>query len=88
VQFGGQTPLNLATELAARRECASSELHPTSSTWLKDRDRFRKMMGKLGTTTAESGMASNLDEALEIAKKIGYPLMVRPSYVLGGRAWR
>ncbi len=52
----------------------------------EDRDRFRKMMSKLGIPQPESGMASNLDEALEIAEQIGYPLMVRPSYVLGGRA--
>ena len=85
VQFGGQTPLNLATELAA----AGVRIIGTSPDIIdlaEDRDRFRKMMGKLGIPQPESGMASNLDEALEIAKKIGYPLMVRPSYVLGGRA--
>ncbi|MFB0524627.1 MAG: ATP-grasp domain-containing protein, partial [Phycisphaerae bacterium] len=52
----------------------------------EDRDRFRKLMKKLGIPQPESGMASTLDEALKIAKTIGYPLMVRPSYVLGGRA--
>ena len=51
----------------------------------EDRDRFRKMMDKLGIPMPESGMASNLEEALEVAGRIGYPLMVRPSYVLGGR---
>jgi len=52
----------------------------------EDRDRFRQMMGKLGIPEPESGMASTLDEALGVAETIGYPLMVRPSYVLGGRA--
>ena len=51
----------------------------------EDRDRFRQIMRKLGIPQPESGMASTMDEALEIADKIGYPLMVRPSYVLGGR---
>ena len=51
----------------------------------EDRDRFRQMMKKLDIPMPESGMASTLEEALAIARKIGYPLMVRPSYVLGGR---
>ena len=51
----------------------------------EDRDRFRMMMEKMEIPMPESGMASNLDEALEVAARIGYPLMVRPSYVLGGR---
>jgi carbamoyl-phosphate synthase large subunit len=84
VQFGGQTPLNIAGEL----EQAGVKIIGTSPDTIdlaEDRDRFRKMMEKLGIPMAESGMASNLDEALTIAKQIGYPLMVRPSYVLGGR---
>ena len=84
VQFGGQTPLNIASEL----EQAGVKIIGTSPDTIdlaEDRDRFRKMMEKLGIPMAESGMASNLDEALAIAKRIGYPLMVRPSYVLGGR---
>jgi len=84
VQFGGQTPLNIAGEL----ERAGVKIIGTSPDTIdlaEDRDRFRKMMKKLGIPMAESGMASNLDEALTIAKRIGYPLMVRPSYVLGGR---
>ena len=84
VQFGGQTPLNIASELAA----AGVKILGTSPDTIdlaEDRDRFRKMMEKLGIPMPESGMASNLEEALAIAERIGYPLMVRPSYVLGGR---
>jgi len=84
VQFGGQTPLNIANELAEAgvRIIGTS---PQSIDLAEDRDRFRMMMAKLGIPQPESGMASTLDEALAIAEKIGYPLMVRPSYVLGGR---
>jgi len=84
VQFGGQTPLNIARELAEAgvRIIGTS---PESIDLAEDRNRFRKMMAKLGIPEPESGMASTLDEALVIAEKIGYPLMVRPSYVLGGR---
>ena len=84
VQFGGQTPLNIANELAQ----AGVKIIGTSPETIdlaEDRDRFRQMMAKLGIPMPESGMASNLDEALRVAEKIGYPLMVRPSYVLGGR---
>ncbi|MDO9515365.1 MAG: carbamoyl-phosphate synthase large subunit [Syntrophales bacterium] len=84
VQFGGQTPLNIASELAE----AGVKIIGTSPDMIdlaEDRDRFRKIMEKLGIPEPESGMASTLEEALEIAGKIGYPLMVRPSYVLGGR---
>lgn len=85
VQFGGQTPLNIAQELAA----AGVKILGTSPDVIdlaEDRDRFRHMMRQLGIPQPESGMASNLTEALRIAQEIGYPLMVRPSYVLGGRA--
>ncbi|MFO8086065.1 MAG: carbamoyl-phosphate synthase large subunit [Desulfobacterales bacterium] len=84
VQFGGQTPLNIANELAA----AGVNILGTSPDTIdlaEDRDRFRNIMRKLGIPQPESGMAQTYDEAFEIAKKIGYPLMVRPSYVLGGR---
>ena len=87
VQFGGQTPLNIANEL----EEAGVNIMGTSPETIdlaEDRDRFRKVMDKLGITQPESGMASTLDEAMEIAARIGYPLMVRPSYVLGGRAMK
>ncbi len=84
VQFGGQTPLNIAGEL----EKAGVKILGTSPETIdlaEDRDRFRQVMKKLGIPQPESGMASSLEEALEIAGRIGYPLMVRPSYVLGGR---
>jgi carbamoyl-phosphate synthase large subunit len=85
VQFGGQTPLNLAAEL----EAAGVRIIGTSPATIdlaEDRDRFRKIITKLGIPQAESGMASTFEEAISIAGRIGYPLMVRPSYVLGGRA--
>ena len=84
VQFGGQTPLNIAQELAAEgvKIIGTS---PDAIDLAEDRDRFRQMMEKLGIPMPESGMASTLDQALGIAARIGYPLMVRPSYVLGGR---
>ncbi|MBL7225132.1 MAG: carbamoyl-phosphate synthase large subunit [Desulfobacteraceae bacterium] len=85
VQFGGQTPLNIASELA---EAGVNIIgtSPDAIDLAEDRDRFRKKMSKLGIPEPESGMASTLEEALEVAERIGYPLMVRPSYVLGGRA--
>jgi carbamoyl-phosphate synthase large subunit len=84
VQFGGQTPLNIANELA---EAGVNILGttPESIDLAEDRDRFRHRMEELGIPMPASGMASNLDEALDVACQIGYPLMVRPSYVLGGR---
>ena len=84
VQFGGQTPLNIANELA---EAGVSILGttPEAIDLAEDRDRFRQMMRKLGIPIPESGMAINMKEALAIARQIGYPLIVRPSYVLGGR---
>lgn len=87
VQFGGQTPLNLAKELA---EEGVKILGTTPDTidLAEDRDRFRHVVEKLGIPQPESGMASNLEQALSIAERIGYPLMIRPSYVLGGRAMK
>ena len=83
-QFGGQTPLNLAAEL---KKNGVNILGTTPETidLAEDRDLFRAMMDKLGIPMPESGMAVDIHEALEIAEKIGYPVMVRPSYVLGGR---
>jgi carbamoyl-phosphate synthase large subunit len=84
VQFGGQTPLNIAGEL----ERAGVKIMGTSVDTIdlaEDRDRFRTMMKKLKIPMPEAGVAINLDEALKIANKLGYPLVVRPSYVLGGR---
>ena len=84
VQFGGQTPLNIAGELE-KAKVPILGTSPAAIDLAEDRDQFRQMMQKLGIPQTESGMASRLEEALEIAKRIGYPLMVRPSYVLGGR---
>ncbi|MDO8957620.1 MAG: carbamoyl-phosphate synthase large subunit [Deltaproteobacteria bacterium] len=84
VQFGGQTPLNIANELA-RAGVRIIGTSPETIDLAEDRDRFRQMMGRLGIPMPESGMANTLDEAIQIAQRIGYPLMVRPSYVLGGR---
>ncbi len=87
VQFGGQTPLNLARELA---DAGVKILGTTPETidLAEDRDRFRQVITRLGIPQPESGMASNLEQAVEIAARIGYPLMIRPSYVLGGRAMK
>jgi len=84
VQFGGQTPLNIAGELAAAgvRILGTS---PDTIDLAEDRDRFRKMMDKMGIAMPESGMAASFEEAKQIAERIGYPVMVRPSFVLGGR---
>ena len=85
VQFGGQTPLNLADEL----EKAGVNILGTSPKTIdlaEDRERFGEIIKKLGIPQPESGMAVNLEEAVKIASGIGYPVMVRPSYVLGGRA--
>ncbi|MBU3931947.1 MAG: carbamoyl-phosphate synthase large subunit, partial [Proteobacteria bacterium] len=84
VQFGGQTPLNIAGELAA----AGVKILGTSPDTIdlaEDRDRFRQMMEKMGIAMPESGMAASFEEARQIAARIGYPVMVRPSFVLGGR---
>ena len=86
-QFGGQTPLNIAAELEANgvKIIGTS---PHTIDLAEDRDQFREIMEKLQIPQPASGMASTEDEALAIAARIGYPLMVRPSYVLGGRGMR
>ncbi len=83
-QFGGQTPLNLASDLE-KNGVKILGTPPSVIDLAEDRDLFREMMDKLEIPMPESGMAVNVEEALEIAAKIGYPVMVRPSYVLGGR---
>ena len=83
-QFGGQTPLNLAADLE-KNGVKILGTPPPVIDLAEDRDLFREMMEKLEIPMPESGMAVNVDEALAIAEKIGYPVMVRPSYVLGGR---
>ena len=84
VQFGGQTPLNIAAELADSgvKILGTS---PESIDLAEDRERFAEMMKQVGIPQPEHGMAVDLEQALVVAKRIGYPLMVRPSYVLGGR---
>jgi carbamoyl-phosphate synthase large subunit len=84
VQFGGQTPLNIARELAD----AGVKILGTSIDSIdvaEDRGLFRHMMDRLGIPMPEAGMASTIDEAIKVAQAVGYPLMIRPSFVLGGR---
>ena len=83
-QFGGQTPLNLSSELE-QNGVKILGTSPAVIDLAEDRDLFRAMMEKLEIPMPESGMAVNIEEAIEIANRIGYPVMVRPSYVLGGR---
>jgi carbamoyl-phosphate synthase large subunit len=85
LQFGGQTPLKLALPLskAGVRILGTS---PEAIDRAEDRERFRDLLNKLGLRQAESGMARSVDEAIQIASRISYPVMVRPSYVLGGRS--
>lgn len=83
-QFGGQTPLNLAADLE-KNGVKILGTAPSVIDLAEDRDLFRAMMEKLEIPMPESGMATTVDEALSIAGKVGYPVMVRPSYVLGGR---
>lgn len=83
-QFGGQTPLNLAASLE-KNGVKILGTSPAVIDLAEDRDQFRAMMDKLGIPMPESGMATTVDEAISIANGIGYPVMVRPSYVLGGR---
>ncbi len=85
VQFGGQTPLNLAVGLQA----VSAPIigtSPDSIDRAEDRERFKKLLKKLGLLQPENGTAFTTQEALAVAETIGYPVVVRPSYVLGGRA--
>ena len=83
-QFGGQTPLNLAAELE-KNGVKILGTSPKVIDLAEDRDLFRAMMDKLEIPMPEAGMATTVEEALSIANRIGYPVMVRPSYVLGGR---
>ena len=85
VQFGGQTPLNLANRLhqAGVRVIGTS---PDSIDLAEDRKRFGALLNDLGIPQPDNGMAASFEEAREVAQRIGYPVLVRPSYVLGGRA--
>jgi len=85
VQFGGQTPLKLAADL----EAAGVPIIGTSPDMIdlaEDRERFQRLLHELGLRQPENGTARSLEEALDVAERIGYPVVVRPSYVLGGRA--
>ncbi len=85
VQFGGQTPLNLAVPLL-RAGVKILGTSPDSIDRAEDRERFQALIQKLNLLQPPNGTAMSLDQALQIAEKIGYPVVVRPSYVLGGRA--
>ena len=85
VQFGGQTPLNIAMELK-NAGVPILGTTPEVIALAEDRDLFRKMMDTMNIPMPESGMAHNLEEAIAVANRIAYPVMLRPSYVLGGRA--
>ncbi len=85
VQFGGQTPLNL-TESLAKAGARILGTSPHSIAVAEDRELFRSVLKKLGLKQPENGTAMNVGEAIAVASEIGYPVMVRPSYVLGGRA--
>ncbi len=85
VQFGGQTPLKLAVPLE-KEGVKILGTPPDAIDRAEDRKRFRELLHKLGLKQPESGTAMSTEEAIEVAKVIGYPVMVRPSYVLGGRA--
>ena len=87
VQFGGQTPLNLARRL----EDAGAPIIGTSVESIQraeDRDEFAAMVNKLGLAQAPNGMAATPEEAMRVADRIGYPVLLRPSFVLGGRGMR
>ncbi len=87
VQFGGQTPLNLASDLK-RAGVPIIGTSPESIDRAEDRDLFQEMMNKLGLRQPENGIAHSCNQAKKVAEQIGYPVMVRPSFVLGGRAMK
>jgi carbamoyl-phosphate synthase large subunit len=93
IQFGGQTPLKLAVPLQEYLDAAGANTttkiwgtSPDSIDMAEDRERFELVLRQLGIQQPENGMARNYDDALHVANRIGYPVVVRPSYVLGGRA--
>jgi carbamoyl-phosphate synthase large subunit len=85
VQFGGQTPLNLAVPLEKAGVCILGT-SPDCIDRAEDRERFKALIQKLGLTQPQNGTATSFEEARAVARGIGYPVVVRPSYVLGGRA--
>ncbi|MCP4160631.1 MAG: carbamoyl-phosphate synthase large subunit, partial [Deltaproteobacteria bacterium] len=87
VQFGGQTPLNLSNALD-EKNIPIIGTQPESIDRAEDRDLFQAMLKKLGLRQPENGIANSMEEAIKESEKIGYPLIVRPSFVLGGRAMK
>ncbi len=87
VQFGGQTPLNLSTPLA-RAGVPILGTHPDNIDRAEDREQFQAMLNKLSLVQPANGTAMTVDEARAVAARIGYPVIVRPSFVLGGRAMK
>lgn len=87
IQFGGQTPLNLAVPLA-NAKVHTLGTSPDSIDRAEDRERFARFLNKLNLRQPNNGTAHTTEQALKIAERINYPVMVRPSYVLGGRAMR
>ena len=85
VQYGGQTPLKLAEELE-RNGVPILGTSPDSIDLAEDRGRFQEFVNRLKLKQPPNGLATNLEEAMEVSEKVGFPLVVRPSYVLGGRA--
>ncbi|MHB1104295.1 MAG: carbamoyl-phosphate synthase large subunit, partial [Devosia sp.] len=85
VQFGGQTPLNLA-DAVERAGVPILGTQPGSIDLAEDRDLFSKLIGRLGLSQPKNGIAYSLEQARIVAERLGYPLVIRPSYVLGGRA--
>src|SRR5262249_53880877 len=85
VQFGGQTPLKLA-EALERANVPILGTSPDAIDLAEDRDRFKKLIETLGLSQPQSGIATSPAAARKIAEAIGYPILIRPSYVLGGRA--
>lgn len=85
LQFGGQTPLKLAGALEARG-IPILGTSPDAIDVAEDRDRFQKLVDRLGLLQPKNGLARSVDEAVRVATEVGYPVVVRPSYVLGGRA--
>jgi carbamoyl-phosphate synthase large subunit len=85
VQFGGQTPLNLA-EAVEKAGVPILGTQPSSIDLAEDRDLFSKLIGRLDLTQPKNGIAYSLEQARLVAERLGYPLVIRPSYVLGGRA--
>ena len=85
VQFGGQTPLKLAKALEAN-DIPILGTTPDAIDLAEDRERFQVLLGKLGLRQPRNGIATSFDQAKRIAEEIGFPVVIRPSYVLGGRA--